>query len=91
MKKTGGVTATHNTTGLYMKFEFGVVIAHPLVYAIKQVKTIISTWIYCKKKGLDCTRWYGVFESGTENIIAQTGCLPGADKKADKITKVLNQ
>lgn len=67
------------------EFEVGKVTAHPIVFMWIQVKTIFKTWRYCKRRGLQCREWWGVYEKGTEIIIAQTGCLPCSELRAKKI------
>jgi len=72
-----------------MKTEVGVVIGHPIKQMWLQVKTILKTWVYCRKYRLSCNRWYGVYETGTENILVQVGCVPGAEDRARKIASLL--
>jgi len=56
--------------------EVGFVEMHPLIYAWMQVLTILKTWRYLRKLGLPVNKWYGVYECGTDKIIALTGCTP---------------
>jgi hypothetical protein len=73
-----------------MKAEIGVVTAHPIIYALKQVLTIFKTWHYCKKNNMPCNKWYAVYEEGTEDIIAIVGPLNGAVERASLIANALN-
>lgn len=56
-----------------MELELGVTEAHPLKMMWLQVKTIFLTWMHARKHGICCSIWYGVYEKGTENKIAQFG------------------
>ena len=70
--------------------EVGVVTAHPLSMAYKAVLTILKTWRYAKKRGLPTNKWYGVYEAKSEILLAQCGCLPGAETRARQISVALN-
>lgn len=73
-----------------MKVEVGVVTGPPLIIACKQFISVIRTWRYAKKRGIPFAKWYGVYELGTEHVIAHTGCLPGAEERAEKIAVLIN-
>lgn len=73
-----------------MKAEVGVVVVHPIVYAWRHIKTVWRTWRFAKSQGLSCNRWYGVYIAGTEIVLAQVGCLPGAEDRAKAIAESLN-
>lgn len=72
-------------------FEVGVVTAHPVVFAWRQVKSVIRTWLFARKNGLPANKWYGVYQSGTEIVVAQVGCLPGAEMKSKMIVSALDE
>lgn len=76
--------------GVSMKCEVGVITAHPIVYMWKQIKTIFRTWMFCRRSGIACNKWFGVFCEGEELILAQTGCLPDAEGRAKLIAKAMN-
>jgi hypothetical protein len=70
--------------------DVGVVTAHPIYMAYKLVLSVFRTWRYASKLGLPCNKWYGVYEAGTEVVLAHTGCLPGADDRARQLAKAIN-
>ena len=72
------------------KYEVGVVAAGPIKFAVLQLKTIFSTWRYCRKNNIDCSRWYGVYKKGSEVVMAQTGCLPDSKDMAEAFVEKLN-
>lgn len=72
------------------QYEVGAVTAHPVVFAWRQVKGIIRTWLWARKNGHPFNRWYGVYHKGTELVAAQMGCLPDAEQKARVLTDALN-
>lgn len=74
---------------MYKYLEVGVVNAHPIKQIYLQVKTILITWHHCRKNGYPCNEWYGVYPKGSEKILAQTGCLPGAHNRAIVIAEAL--
>ena len=76
--------------GFMNNVEVGVVTGHPLKQMYLQTRTILVTWIECKKKGLPCDKWYGVYPVGSEKILAQTGCMPGSEAMAKMIADKLN-
>ena len=61
-------------------------LAHALWAAVKRT---VRTWRYARKIGADPTRWWGVYEQGTEICLASVGPLPGAEQRARKITAAL--
>jgi len=71
--------------------EAGVVTAHPIKQMYLQVKTIWGTWMHCRKKSLPCNKWYGVYLCESEVLVAQTGCTPDSEERADIIAAALNQ
>lgn len=71
--------------------EVGVFTAHPLHMAYKAVLSILRTWVYARKLGLPCNKWYGVYETGTEIVLAQVGCLPGAEERARRCADIINR
>lgn len=72
------------------KYDLGIVTCHPLVFAWKQVKSISRTWLYCRKHGLPCNQWYGVYQQGEEIVLAQCGCMPGAKERAALLIHALD-
>ena len=74
-----------------MKTEPGVVTAHPIIYAAKMLQTIFRTWMFCRKRGWPCNKWYGVYEAGTENLLAGMGPGPGSEARAYKVAKALSE
>lgn len=80
-----GTTPMHAPTmPVAANLEVGIVTAHPVVYAWRMLLTIWRTWRYARKNGLVTNRWYGVYERGTENVVAHFGCMPGAEVRARK-------
>jgi hypothetical protein len=71
--------------------EVGVVTAHPIKQMWLQVKTILITWKQCRKLGVPCNKWYGVYPVGSEKILAQVGSMPDAESRANVIAKALNE
>lgn len=70
-----------------MEYELGVIRCSPLGYALKQIKSAFRTWWYCRENGYQTNEWYGVYEKGTENVVAQFGNMPDAKKRAASFVK----
>jgi hypothetical protein len=64
------------------KYELGLVTTHPLIYAWYEFSCVIRTWLYCRKHGIPCNQWWGVYEKGTEHPIAKFGPMPEAKARA---------
>lgn len=65
-----------------MEYELGVCTTHPIIYAYRLVVGVMKTWIYCRKRGIQTKQWFGVYEKGTENVIAHFGNMPDAEERA---------
>lgn len=61
-------------------------LAHALWAAAKQT---YRTWRYARSIGADPTVWWGVYEAGTEHVLASTGPLPDAELRARRIIRVI--
>jgi hypothetical protein len=61
-------------------------LAHALLAAIRRT---YRTWRYARSIGADPTVWWGVYERGTEHVLAATGPLPDAERRARKIIRVI--
>jgi hypothetical protein len=73
-----------------MVAEVGVITAHPLYMAYKMACSILKTWRYASKLGLPANKWYGVYEPGSEMVLAQMGCSPGAEARAIRLANDMN-
>ena len=73
------------------KYDLGVVKSHPLKYAIGQFIGTMRTWIFCKRHGLQCNEWWGIYQKGTDNVVASFGNMPNAKKRASIAIKVLDK
>lgn len=71
--------------------EVGVITAHPLRMIYKMAVSILSTWRYARSLGLPTNKWYGVYLRESEIILAQVGCLPGAEARARRFCESLNE
>ena len=65
-----------------MEYELGVCTAHPVVYAWRLVIGVMKTWMYCRKHKIQTKLWFGVYQKGTENVIAHFGNMPDAEERA---------
>lgn len=74
-----------------MKYEVGVVRGGLLWRLASECLSVWRTWRFAKQNGLDPTKWYGVYEAGTEIRIANCGPLPGAHERASKIADALGK
>jgi len=75
-----------------MEYELGRVTAHPLKHAFTEAICVIRTWIFCKRQGLECREWWGVYEKGTERPLAKFGCMPASRAMAaDYLTALQNK
>lgn len=70
--------------------EVGVVNVHPIVFMWRQIKGIFGTWMYARKTGQDCTKWYGVYVRNSEIVYAHCGAGESAKERADLIVKNIN-
>jgi hypothetical protein len=73
------------------KYEVGVVTAHPIVMMWRAAMGIWRTWMYARSIGIPATHWYGVYEAGSEVVMAHCGALPGAQQRATRIAKMLEE
>ena len=64
------------------KYEVGRVKAHPLAYMFRTCQGIWRTWMYCRKHGLQCNEWWGVYLKDEEEWVAKFGCMPDAEQFA---------
>jgi hypothetical protein len=74
-----------------MKYEAGVVTAHPITMMWRAAAGVWRTWMYARSLGLPCNRWHGVYEADSEVVMAHCGALPGAQDRAARIAKMLEQ
>ena len=65
-----------------MEYELGRVTAHPLRHACQKFMGVIRTWRYCRKHGVQTREWWGVYEKGTNNVVADFGNMPNAKERA---------
>lgn len=73
-----------------MRYEAGVVEAHPLKMMWLSVLSVWRTWRHARAMGLPCNHWYAVYEEGSEVVMANCGPLPGASKFAEQIADFHN-
>ena len=71
--------------------EVGVVKAHPLKMMYKHCKTVFKTWMFARKHNIPANEWYGVYEAGTETVIAHMGCTSLAKGFAQRLTDAENE
>jgi len=71
--------------------EVGVVRAHPLVMMYKHCKTVFKTWMFARKHNIPADEWYGVYEAGTETVIAHMGCTALSKGFAQRLTDAENE
>lgn len=70
--------------------EAGVVRGGPISQIVKQSKSILRTWLFCRKHGIPCDEWYGVYVAGSEDLLATIGPMPGAKERAVRVANALN-
>lgn len=72
------------------KYEVGVVRGNLISIIYNEVLRVIRTWRYAKSQGFKIDGWYGVYEAGTNIVIANCGPLPTAQQRAEIICEALN-
>lgn len=72
-----------------MKLELGKVTAHPIIFGFRQFIGVMKTWRHCRKHNIQCREWYGIYEKGTENVVAQFGNMPNAENRAKACIKAI--
>lgn len=73
------------------KYEVGRVTRHPLIFACLEFVSVIRTWLYCRKRGIQTREWWGVYEKGTERPIAKFGNMPDADRRAYDYWRMIDE
>ncbi len=74
-----------------MRYEVGVRRASVVTMMYRAAADVWNTWRFARAKGLPANEWFGVYEAGTNNVMAACGPLPGAHERADKICRMLEQ
>jgi hypothetical protein len=64
------------------EYDLGVVTCHPIIWMWKMCCVIFHTWMFCRKHGHPCNKWFGVYIQGSERAVAHMGCLPTAEGNA---------
>lgn len=72
-------------------YEVGVYHGSLLWVCWKALRTVIGTWWFAKSNGLPTRCWYGVYYKGTEEKVAECGCLPMAEEHAQLFVKSLRE
>jgi len=73
------------------KYEVGRVTRHPLRFAFLEFLSVVRTWFYCRKHGIQTREWWGVYERGTERPIGKFGNMPGAKERAIAFKKLMEE
>lgn len=75
-----------------VELDIGFAVHKTLIAALwASTKRTIRTWRYARSVGADPTRWWGVYEAGSDVCLASTGPLPGAEERARLIASKLEQ
>lgn len=74
-----------------MTYEIGVVTSGPLKAAWLEVLRVFRSYRYMKKQGWQPNdKWYGVYEKGSEVVVASCGNGPMAKQTCELIIKAIN-